>query len=164
MNEAFDTQDDDQIIDQLAANPQDIAKLLAAKRKANAEAKLFRERLETAEEALKERETLSSEVERLRARGLRDAFFIEALQERIKPNRLEAAFKIADLDLTAEDPATTAKAALGRLKEGFPELFAETPPPPEVDNAGFSRAKPDPLTAAKASGNTMAMLKALRSQ
>ncbi|HHS50393.1 MAG TPA: hypothetical protein ENN07_04680 [candidate division Zixibacteria bacterium] len=152
MDERFDNETDEQIIEKIRENPEDIAKLLSAKRKANAEAKTYRERLEAVEK----------EVAELETSRIYDTFAIEALQARIRPDRLDVALRLAELDHSADDVSEGARSAVRKLKEGFPELFLDNIPPPTVDNAGFSRHKLDDYASAKSAGDPMAMLRALR--
>ncbi|MCK5832955.1 hypothetical protein KAH81_04700 [bacterium] len=162
MNDNTNTINDDALVEQLQANPEDIKKLIIAKRKANAEAREYREKLEETTKMESEQENLSTKIAELENLRLRDNFCIEAMRANIRPERLDAAFKIAQFDESDEDPSKIAIDVISQLKDGFPELFQEMLPPPRVDNAGFSRSKGDELTLARAAGDTLSMLKALR--
>ncbi|RKZ30127.1 hypothetical protein DRQ36_06520 [bacterium] len=158
--------EDAETVRELSQRPEDIHKLLLTKRKANAEAKQLRE-------ALQESQTigaqLSEDFDKLKETNSRERllfrFKIEALKEGIRPDRLEAAARIAELESEPEaDSTELASKAVKSLKESFPELFRNGESIPEVDNTGFSRQPSDPFIEAKHSGDPMAMLKALRKE
>lgn len=155
--------DDTSTVQELMQRPEDVHKLIIAKRKANAEAKKYREQLEAAAKQNQEIENLQQKIGELHQKRIGDLFKIEALKAGIRPDRLEPAAKIAELNGTEnQEPQTVVSNAIKELEEGFPELFQTKSPPPEVDNAGFSRAKPNVFASAKSSGDALGMLKALR--
>ena len=153
--------EDRSTIEELMQHPEDVHKLLIAKRKANAEAKSYREQIEIENERDSEIENLREKIGGFQKDRVANIFKIEALKIGIRPDRLEAAARIAEIP-DDEDPMNAASKALEKLKDGFPELFKPKSPPPEVDNAGFSRARTDMFAIAKSSGDVMSMLKALR--
>ena len=159
--------DDAETVRDLCRNPEDVYRLLKVKREANAEAKEYREKLEEVKLASREAGELREELEDVRReihrRELRNRFEIEALKGGIRPDRLSAAAKLAELDPNSEsEMEEMVSGALENLKDGFPELFRREGDLPEVDNAGFSRSRGDAYESARAKGDALGMLKALR--
>ena len=159
--------EDAELVKNIAENPQEIYNLLLAKRRANGEAKKFREEIETFAKSQEETKTVVAEMEKLKAESSREramsAFKIEALKLGIRPDRLDAASRLADIPVQIEnEPDKIAIEAVKTIKETFPELFKTGAPPPEVDNSGFGRVRPDPYAVARDSGDPLGMLKAMR--
>ena len=167
MPEEFDFSifgEDAETVSELCDKPEDIQKLLLTKRKANAEAKTLRENLEQLQVRSEEQESRFEQLKSESAKKLIDSRFkIEALSKGIRPDRMEAAARLANLEFTDEpDIERMVIEAVEKIEEEFPELFESEEPPPQVDNSGFGRHKGNPYIEAKQSGDAMGMLKALR--